>query len=220
VTARGRRTPPQHPAAKAHQGHKGKRGAGELRLIGGRWRGRRLPIIEQPGLRPTADRTRETLFNWLAPVVDGSRCLDCFAGAGALGLEAASRGAARVVMIEQSAAAARQLRANVALLSANAVEVIQGDAIARLGEPCRRPFDIVFLDPPFGHQLVAAACGLLARGGWVSAGSLIYLEMDVSEALPALPTTWALTREKRAGQVRYALAEVLAAVEHDRAAAS
>lgn len=184
---------------------------GELRLIGGRWRGRRLPVIDQPGLRPTSDRTRETLFNWLAPVIDGSCCLDCFAGAGALGLEAASRGAARVVMIEQSALAARQLRENCALLSAGAVEVVQGDALAWLHHPCPQPFDLVFLDPPFSGDLMARSCGLLARGGWVAPGSLIYLETDVAGTLPALPDAWELLRQKRAGQVRYALAEVRSA---------
>ncbi|KAA6185682.1 16S rRNA (guanine(966)-N(2))-methyltransferase RsmD [Thiohalocapsa marina] len=184
-----------------------------MRLIGGRWRGRRLAFVEQPGLRPTSDRVRETLFNWLAPVIEGSECLDCFAGSGALGLEAASRGAASVVLLEQAAAAARQLRGHLAALAADSadvqIEVAQADALDWLRRQTSRRFDLVFLDPPFDGDLLGPACELLARRGWVGPGSLIYLETDGARALPDLPAGWQLIRDKRAGQVRYALAEVV-----------
>ena len=181
---------------------------GQLRIIGGQFRGRRLPVPSQPGLRPTSDRTRETLFNWLAPVIEGSRCLDCFAGAGALGFEAASRGAAWVSMIERANAVARQLDASAALLRADAVEVITADAERWLSEQPVQPYDIVFLDPPFALDVLASTCETLQRRGWVTAGSLIYLENDAGVGFPSLPAGWTLTRDKRAGQVRYGLAKV------------
>lgn len=185
-------------------------GGGRLRIIGGRFRGRRLPIIDLPGLRPTPDRIRETLFNWLAPVIEGARCLDCFAGSGALGLEAASRGAASVVLIERSEPAARQLRDNLRVLGTAHVQVIQADALAWLADPGARaawgPFDLVFLDPPYASGLLAPACDLLARAGWLLTGARIYLETARATELPDLPPDWELVRDRTAGQVRYALA--------------
>lgn len=155
---------------------------------------------------------RETLFNWLAPVIEGARCLDPFAGSGALGLEAASRGAGEVVLIERSGAVCRQLRANVAALGATGVRVVHADALGWLGkagqEAADRPFDLVFLDPPFADGLIAPACGLLARGGWIGPGTRIYLERSADEDLPLLPPDWGLIRERSAGQVRFALALV------------
>ena len=181
---------------------------GQLRIIGGQFRGRRLPVLSQSGLRPTSDRTRETLFNWLAPVIEGSRCLDCFAGSGSLGFEAASRGAAWVSMIERANAVARQLDANAELLRADAIEVINADAQRWLSEQPVRPYDIVFLDPPFALNLLTSTCETLQRRGWVTAGSRIYLESDARTGFPSLPAGWTLTRDKRAGQVRYGLAQV------------
>ncbi|MCB2263095.1 MAG: 16S rRNA (guanine(966)-N(2))-methyltransferase RsmD [Candidatus Thiosymbion ectosymbiont of Robbea hypermnestra] len=181
------------------------RNRGRLRIIGGRYRGRRLPIPAQPGLRPTADRVRETLFNWLQPVIAGSRCLDLFAGSGALAFEAASRGAAEVLMIERSEPVTRVLAANVRLLGATQVRVRRADALRWLaggGEP----FDLVFLDPPFHENLLAPSCTLLSERGWLAAGALVYLEAPAGRALPELPRDWILMREKRAGQVRFALA--------------
>ncbi|MGB5834617.1 MAG: 16S rRNA (guanine(966)-N(2))-methyltransferase RsmD [Thiohalocapsa sp.] len=181
---------------------------GQLRIIGGRFRGRRLPILTEPGLRPTIERSRETLFNWLAPIVDGSRCLDCFAGSGALGLEAASRGAAQVLMVEHSGPVARQLRRNTALLGADEVAVIDADVIAWLAEQSAQQFDIVFLDPPFGRGLLTLAFDLLRTGGWVAAGTRVYLETAVAEGYPPLPPDWTLVRDKCAGQVRYGMVVV------------
>jgi 16S rRNA (guanine966-N2)-methyltransferase len=185
--------------------------SGRLRIIGGGWRGRRLPVADQPGLRPTGDRIRETLFNWLAPVITGSRCLDCFAGSGALGLEAASRGAAEVVMIERAAPVARLLRTNAALLTgtdpaAPAIDVIQADSLLWLARTPPRPFDICFLDPPFAAGLLGDAMGLLAGRGWLAPSALVYLETAKSAGLPELPPGWTLHRDKTAGQVRYVLA--------------
>jgi 16S rRNA (guanine966-N2)-methyltransferase len=184
-----------------------KRAPGRLRIVGGIYRGRKLPVPDQPGVRPTADRVRETLFNWLAPIMPGARCLDCFAGSGALGLEAASRGAAEVVMLERAEPVVRQLLANVRTLGANQVQVVRGDA-QRWLEGQGRPFDIVFLDPPFADSLLAPTCALLARNGWVREGSRVYLEAQARTGLPPLPQGWCLVREQRAGQVAYGLALV------------
>ncbi len=168
-------------------------------------RGRLLPIPDQPGLRPTPDRVRETLFNWLAPVLPGARCLDLFAGSGALGLEAASRGAGAVVLVERSDPVVRQLRSNVLTLGVEHVQVVRADALDWLeGEPS--PFHIVFLDPPFADGQLAPACERLARPGWLAPGARIYLETAARTGLPPLPPGWELLRERTAGQVRFALA--------------
>jgi len=150
---------------------------------------------------------RETLFNWLAPIMPGARCLDCFAGSGALGLEAASRGAGEVVMLELAAPVVRQLLANAQTLGAPQVQVIQADALRWLERP-GQPFDIVFLDPPFDARLLAPACTLLAANGWVQDGSRIYLEAPAHPGLPTLPPGWRVLREQRAGAVAFGLALV------------
>lgn len=187
--------------------------AGRLRIIGGRWRGRRLPVAHQPGLRPTPDRVRETLFNWLSPYIVGSRCLDCFAGSGALGLEAASRGAAEVVLIERSQPLVHVLRANLAVLAGSdpresGIQVVHADALDWLARTPALPFDICFLDPPFAAMLLGDAAGLLATHGWLAPSALVYLEAAKADGLPSLPDGWTLRRDKEAGQVRYALAEI------------
>jgi 16S rRNA (guanine966-N2)-methyltransferase len=178
--------------------------SGELRIIAGRFRGRRLSVPSQPGLRPTPDRVRETLFNWLAPVITGARCLDLFAGSGALGFEAASRGAREVVLVERAPAVARVLRENARRLGAGEVRVEQGDALRWLSRNAV-PFDIVFLDPPFDLGLLTPAFALLLRNGWLSQGAYLYLESPARAAHPELPPGWRLLRDKAAGQVRYAL---------------
>lgn len=190
-------------------------GPGRLRIVGGQWRGRRLPVPDQPGLRPTPDRVRETLFNWLAPVLPGARCLDLFAGSGALGLEAASRGAGEVVLVEKSEPVVRQLRANLLTLRAERVALARADALVWLaGEP--RPFDLVFLDPPFADGLLGPACERLARPGWLAPGARVYLESAADIGFPTLPAGWELIRERTAGAVRFALATI-AAARPDRA---
>lgn len=179
---------------------------GQVRIIGGSWRGRRVPVLAAPGLRPTPDRVRETLFNWLAPVISGMRCLDLFAGSGALGLEALSRGAAEVCFVERQAPVARALELALTRLGCPRGQgsVVAADAIRFLaGSP--RPFDLVFLDPPFGEVALGDLCTLL-DGGWLAGGARVYLESAREQPLPPLPPGWEVLREKEAGQVRYALA--------------
>lgn len=178
----------------------------QLRIIAGAWRGRKLCFPERIGLRPTPDRVRETVFNWLAPIMPGARCLDLFAGSGALGFEAASRGAARVVMVERDAQAVRHLQENVVTLAAAQVQVVAAEAGNYLAGTAT-PFDIVLLDPPYDRpELLAACCAQLESGSWLSAQARIYLEMRGDSGLPALPANWQLVRSKQAGQVAYHLA--------------
>ncbi|ADC63791.1 16S rRNA (guanine(966)-N(2))-methyltransferase RsmD [Allochromatium vinosum] len=183
------------------------RPANQLRLIGGRHRGRRLSFPDQPGLRPTSDRVRETLFNWVAPLIEGARCLDLFAGSGALGFEALSRGAGEVVMVERAAAVARQLRANAGMLGASSLQVHEADALVWL-ERGGEPFDLVLLDPPFAEGLLAPAIERLGRHGWLAPEARVYLEAPIQIGFPPLPEEWELIRDKTAGQVRYGLARV------------
>lgn len=178
---------------------------GHFRIIGGRWRGRRLTFPDAGGVRPTADRVRETVFNWLQPVIEGARCLDLFAGSGALGLEALSRGAAEAVFVERDRRLAARLRENLETLDAAAAEVIQRDAGAYLNGPAR-PFDLVFLDPPFRRGALGPLCERLAAGGWLAPGAYIYLEGEAEAGPPTLPAGWECLRSKQAGQVGYHLA--------------
>jgi 16S rRNA (guanine966-N2)-methyltransferase len=178
-----------------------------LRIIGGRWRQRKLHFPDRPGLRPTPDRVRETLFNWLQADVPGSVCLDLFAGSGALGLEAASRGALEVCMLEQDKAAAQALLHNISVLSAVQAKVVQRDTMAFLqsGRAPEAPaFDLVFIDPPYQSALLAPCCALLEQGGWLTANAKIYLECEAGSE-PVVPAGWRPLKQKRAGQVAYYL---------------
>ena len=188
--------------------------AGKLRIIGGEWRSRQLPIVDLPGLRPTTDRVRETLFNWLQNDIPGGRCLDLFAGSGALGFEAASRGAASVTMIELQNIAMQVLKSNKQLLGANQaephnrannIELIQQNALTWLAEYQDKPFDVVFLDPPFDSDYLGKAIELLGKQACLSANACVYLECAINQQLPELPAGWEISREKKAGQVRYFL---------------
>jgi 16S rRNA (guanine966-N2)-methyltransferase len=184
----------------------GKRGdqSNQVRIIGGEHRGRKLSFPDIPGLRPTGDRIRETLFNWLQPRLPGASCLDLFVGSGALGLEAASRGAGRVLMLDSSPVVVEQLRQNISLLRLEQTQVQQADALVWLqGEP--QPFDILFLDPPFAENLLPDLCLRLEQGGWLGPDAWIYLEMDADSARPLLPATWHILKQKKAGQVEYLL---------------
>lgn len=176
-----------------------------LRLIGGTWRSRKLSFRETPGLRPTPDRVRETLFNWLAPIIPGARCLDLFAGSGALGLEALSRGARDVCFVEAHAATAAILRSNLQLLNASSAQVWSGDALAFLSQPCAQPYDVVFLDPPFRQGWLDRVCPLLESGNWIAPGGRIYLEYERENPPTALPASWQDLRRKEAGQLSYHL---------------
>jgi 16S rRNA (guanine966-N2)-methyltransferase len=181
----------------------GGRPPGQIRVIAGRWRGRRLPVADADGLRPTGDRVRETLFNWLAPRIEGARCLDLFAGTGALGIEALSRGATEAWFIERDAAVAAQLTVSLMRLGAEQSHVVSMDAHRFLARPAQ-PFDVVFLDPPFGGPDLGDLCRLLGAG-WLREGALVYLEMSRALQMPALLPSWELLREKTAGQVRFGL---------------
>jgi 16S rRNA (guanine966-N2)-methyltransferase len=176
-------------------------GANRVRIIGGEWRSRVIQFPPAAALRPTPDRVRETLFNWLGQRLDGLSCLDLFAGSGALGFEALSRGAARVVMIERDRAAARALRDNARKLDATGAQVVEGDALAYLAR-AREAFDVVFIDPPYASDLARRALDVLAPR--VAAGGRVYVESG--EAIDAGPG-WRALREDRAGAVRYALFE-------------
>ena len=178
--------------------------AGKLRIIGGSLRGSKLAVADLDGLRPTPDRVRETLFNWLASFIEGARCLDLFAGTGALGIEALSRGASWVDFIERDAQLAQTLRGNLSRLKQEAARVRNADALSVLGEKPEQPFDIAFVDPPFALNLWDSAAGLLESSKWLAPHALIYVESPVEQALN-LPPTWQPHREGRASAVRYAL---------------
>jgi|SRR5688572_6537806 len=176
-----------------------------LRIIGGEWRGRRIRFPGEGGIRPTPDRVRETLFNWLMSKVAGSRCLDLFAGSGALGLEALSRGAAHATFVERTRRNVASLRQITALLAPGRSTVVEADAIAWLAGPAQA-FDVVFLDPPFADGLHAEAMRLLEARGWLSRDAYIYIEMPGKADPPVLPAGWTLHRTGRAGAVGYHLA--------------
>lgn len=179
-------------------------GSGQIRIIGGQWRGRKLPVPDSPGLRPTTDRVRETLFNWLAPYLVDARCLDCFAGSGALGLEALSRYAAKATLLEMERGVAQQLQKNLATLKASNAQVVNTNTLNYLNQP-GEPYDIVFVDPPFRKGLLEETLKLLETQGWLASGAMVYVESEVENGLPPVPANWRLHREKVAGQVAYRL---------------
>jgi len=177
----------------------------QLRIIGGTWRGRKLRFPEIETLRPTPDRVRETLFNWLAPVIEGAKCLDLYAGSGALGFEALSRGASSVVMVDSDARAVARLREHAHTLHTSSAEIIRADALAYLASAPLGAFDIVFLDPPFRQGLIAPACQALEKHGWLKPGAYVYMEAEADYA-PPMPDNWRIIKSKQAGQVGYHLA--------------
>lgn len=177
--------------------------SGSIRIIAGKYRGRKLPVLMAEGLRPTTDRVKETLFNWLMPYIHGANCLDCFAGAGSLGFEALSRGAAKVNLIELNKNAAKQLLANKQLLKSTDVEVCNANVLDFLKTQASIKFDLVFIDPPFRQNLVSQTCELLEKD-WLTEQALIYVEME-AEGSQQLPNNWQLLKEKIAGQVAYRL---------------
>jgi len=183
---------------------KTRQAANQVRIIAGTWRGRRLSFAPVPELRPTPDRVRETLFNWLSPIVSGARCLDLYAGSGALGLEAASRGAADVVLVDNDPQVVTALGGQLASLGARQVRVVQADVLQWLSGTAS-PFDIVFLDPPFRRQLLAPCIKQLASRDWLADQARVYIEAEKG-LVPELPDNWELLRSKVAGQVGYHLA--------------
>ncbi len=183
-------------------------GRNSVRIIAGIWRGRRVHFPDMPGLRPTPDRVRETVFNWLQHSMADTRCLDLFAGSGALGLEALSRGAKEVVFVEQFPAAARALQEHLVRFGAAAKGRIMEMGAARYLRTPTEAFDIAFLDPPFGKDALAEYIPLLDQGNWLKVGGLIYLENERVAGAPTLPGHWELLKSKSAGEVGYHLARV------------
>ncbi len=176
-----------------------------LRIIGGQWRGRKLNFPDGEGLRPTMDRVRETLFNWLQGEIADARCLDLFSGSGALGFEALSRFASEVVMVDKNPQAVQMIRNNLSLLNADNAQVVQMDAQAYLQQNHIGQFDIVFLDPPFNQALVEPFCQLLQHSGCLSEQASVYIEMEKDLVLKELPGHWQIQKYKIAGQLSYYL---------------
>ena len=178
----------------------------KLNIIAGEWRSRQLHFEDAPGLRPTSTRTRETLFNWLQHDVIASRCLDLYAGSGALGFEAASRGAKSVLMVENNPLACRSIKENTVKLSASQIKIVQQDVFKFLAGDST-PFDLVFLDPPFSKGLAQQSCHWLEDKGWLSASAKIYLEVEKTLMLDDMPSDWHCLKDKKAGDVKYFLFE-------------
>jgi 16S rRNA (guanine966-N2)-methyltransferase len=179
---------------------------GEVRIIAGKWRGRRLKVPDIKDLRPTPDRVRETLFNWLAPLLPGAYCLDLFAGSGVLGFEALSRGAAHVVLVDQSAAVVSLLKEQVISLGAENIDIYRAEVPKQL-QPVRRPFDIVFLDPPYQEDLLLPSCQYLEQNAYLAETAYIYLEARQKISDDELPENWQIIKSQQAGQVCYHLAK-------------
>jgi 16S rRNA (guanine966-N2)-methyltransferase len=177
---------------------------GKVRIIAGRLRGSRLGVAERPGLRPSSDRVRETLFNWLQDRIIGRRCLDLFAGTGALGFEAASRGAAQVLMVERDRGLAAQLKADAARLNVPEVRIECADALQLLGRRPEAPFDLVFIDPPFADGLYERALTALQANGWLASEARIYVEAPLNQS-PKPPSGWQLLREGQTREVDFKL---------------
>ncbi|OIQ24365.1 16S rRNA (guanine(966)-N(2))-methyltransferase RsmD [uncultured Vibrio sp.] len=177
---------------------------GFVRIISGLWRGRKLPVHDLEGLRPTTDRVKETLFNWLAQDVPQAKCLDLFAGSGGLGFEAASRQAESVTLIELNKQAYNQLAVNAKAVKAENINVINSDSLTYLKQQ-GTPFDIVFIDPPFRKGLLAEAIELLEQNNWLSDDALIYVETEKELTLEGIPSHWHNHREKTTGQLTYRL---------------
>ncbi|NWL76349.1 16S rRNA (guanine(966)-N(2))-methyltransferase RsmD [Pseudomonas taiwanensis] len=193
------RKPTPRPATPKHGGQ------GQLRIIGGEWRSRRFSFPNGPSLRPTPDRVRETLFNWLAPYIEGARVLDPFAGSGALYLEALSRGAVEALALDLNPDSVAALRGHLDTLRCGRGQLLQSDALRYLDTQSSSAFDVVFLDPPFNQGLLQPVCDLLENRGWLSPLAWVYTESENAPSALGLPGNWRLHREKKAGQVYYAL---------------
>ncbi|WP_052094669.1 16S rRNA (guanine(966)-N(2))-methyltransferase RsmD [Pseudohaliea rubra] len=189
--------------AAGRRQHARARAGGGIRIIGGQWRGRRLAVADRPGLRPTADRVRETLFNWLQAVVPGARCLDLFAGSGALGLEALSRGAGAVTFVDSDRQAMDRLCAVLDSLDARDRADCRCERAERFLSHGSGPFDVVFLDPPFAGDALARASASLTP--LCHSDSLVYVETDQRDPAALLPDSWTCHRNGRSGGVQFGL---------------
>jgi 16S rRNA (guanine966-N2)-methyltransferase len=175
---------------------------GSVRIIAGKWRSRRLPVIDVPGLRPSSDRSRETLFNWIQTIVPGSRCVDLFAGTGALGFEAASRGADSVDLVEKNSVVVATLQRGKETLNADQVMVHRADALSWLESQPENIFRIIFVDPPFNDDLHETVMEKIEESGCLVSGGLVYVETPTSQAAPLMPAGWSVWREKVLGEIR------------------
>lgn len=199
------KTPRNSSNAAANSSPSGRQ-QGSLRIIGGQWRSRKLDFEGAAGLRPTSDRIRETLFNWLNPTIHGARCLDLFAGSGALGLEALSRYAAHCDFVDTDRNSCQQIRQQLENLRCPHATVHSKEALAFLNKSAQS-YNIIFLDPPFHLDLLAPVIASLAKHS-LKPHTQIYIETASDEALPALPPNWQIDKEKKAGQVIYRLISV------------
>ncbi len=187
------------------------KGSNQLRIIGGEWGGRKLRFPDAPNLRPTPDRVRETVFNWLAPIIHGARCLDLFAGSGALGLEALSRGAAFTTFVDNHKKVIQALHSHLDLLKAtDRAEVLNFDGVNFLSHDNfinteARVYDVVFLDPPYHLDLMEKVVPLLEENKCLADNAILYLEIEKRQSLPELPVNWKKIKEKTAGEVSYFL---------------
>ena len=174
-----------------------------LRIIGGQWRGRKLLFPDLPGLRPTPDRVRETLFNWLTPIIHDARCLDLFTGSGALSLEALSRGARHATLIDQASKAISQLQLHLATLNCQSAQLVQANTLewlTRISTNQVEPYDIIFIDPPFHQNLVELSCAAIAEKNLLRPKAMVYIEIEATTPL-AIPSSWSVFRQIKAGQV-------------------
>ena len=178
---------------------------GFIRLISGKWRGKKLPVKDIEGLRPTTDRTKETLFNWLMHDINDSNCLDCFSGSGSLAFEALSRFANKVTLLEKDKSVVKQLQENLVALEVTNAEVIATDSIQYLSQIATEQYNIVFIDPPFNKNLVQPCCDALQQNNYLAEDALIYIEREVELNNLSLPASWTLLKEKSTGQVTYQL---------------
>ncbi|KGQ70289.1 16S rRNA methyltransferase [Chelonobacter oris] len=196
---------PRHSASPQSAKHHSKN-KGEVRIIAGIWRGRKLPVLNGQGLRPTTDRIKETLFNWLMPHIVGARCLDCFAGSGSLGFEALSRQASAVQFFELDKDIAKQLQQNLQHLNCHTGNVQQGNSLQLFSQGnSDTPYDIAFLDPPFQQGLLAPTIEALDNGNWLADNALIYIESEKQLGILPVPPHWQLLKEKIGGEVCFRL---------------
>ncbi len=199
------RKPPRRNKADSRSTVSNARGGGQLRIIAGEWRGRKLPVADLPGLRPTSDRIRETVFNWLNMHVPGAHILDCFSGSGALALEALSRGAESATLLEKATPAAQTLKKNLSTLKANNARVINTDSLIWLQRMASQAFDVIFLDPPFRMGMLEECCKLLEANGYLHEQTLVYIEVEKELAPLPVPAHWQPVKSKTGGQVSFSI---------------
>jgi 16S rRNA (guanine966-N2)-methyltransferase len=177
---------------------------GEIRIIGGQWRGRKIAVPDVAGVRPTPDRVRETVFNWLMPYVKNAYCLDAYAGSGALGFEALSRGAQFVVFVDTETTVIKQLAATATLLKTNCLDIVQAK-FPRQFNWQQSQFNLVFLDPPFSKNYLPGACHFLEENQLLSDEAIIYLECEAALEVVDIPDNWQIIKQQQAGDVQFAL---------------